>query len=235
MGKHSKRFTALSKDLERGAVMTVADALAKVKETATAKFDEAIDIAIKLGIDPRQSTQNVRGTVVLPYGTGRTVKVAVVADGGDAEAAREAGADEVGGEDLVKRIEEGWMDFDILCATPAMMRILGRVGRKLGPRMPNAKAGTVGPNIGQIVSELKAGKIQYRSDNRGGVVRCSVGKTSFTVEQLTANFAALLSAVLRAKPEGVKGQYLRKIHLSATMGPSFVVDTSDATTVSSGA
>lgn len=232
MAKHSKRYTEVFKGLERGTALAVAEALAKVKETATAKFDEAVDIAIKLGIDPRQSTQNVRGTVVLPHGTGRTVKVAVVADGADAEAAREAGADEVGGEDLVKRIEEGWTEFDILCATPAMMRILGRVGRKLGPRMPNAKAGTVGPNIGQIVGELKAGKIQYRSDNRGGVVRGSIGKTSFSVEQLTENFAALLNAVVRAKPEGVKGQYLRKVHVSATMGPSFVVETADALAVS---
>jgi large subunit ribosomal protein L1 len=231
VAQHSKRYRAVVKDLERPAPVPVSDALAKVKETATAKFDEAVDIAIKLGIDPRQSTQNVRGTVVLPHGTGRTVKVAVVADGTDADAARDAGADEVGAEDLVKKIEEGWMDFDLLCATPSMMRVLGRLGRKLGPRMPNAKAGTVGPDIGQIVRELKAGKIQYRSDNRGGVVHSSIGKTSFSVEQLQENFAALMGAILRAKPEGVKGQYLRKIHLSATMGPSFAVDTADAASV----
>lgn len=233
MPKHSRRYNDIVKDLERGTALTVAEALAKVKETAKAKFDEAVDLSIKLGIDPRQSTQNVRGTVVLPHGTGRTVKLAVVADGADADAAREAGADEVGGEDLVKKIEEGWADFDILCATPSMMRVLGRLGRKLGPRMPNAKAGTVGPDIAKIVGELKAGKIQYRSDARGGVIHCSIGKTSFTIEQLTENFAALMGAVVRAKPEGVKGQYLRRMHLSATMGPSFLVDTADATTVAS--
>jgi large subunit ribosomal protein L1 len=228
MSKHSRRYVGVVKELERDGAISVAAALAKVKETATAKFDEAVDIAIKLGIDPRQSTQNVRGTVVLPHGTGRTVKVAVVADGADADAARDAGADEVGAEDLIKRIDEGWMDFDKLCATPSMMRVLGRLGRKLGPRMPNAKAGTVGPDIGQIVRELKGGKIQYRSDARGGVIHSSIGKTSFTVEQLTENFATLMGAVLRAKPEGVKGQYLRKINVSATMGPSFLVDQGDA-------
>jgi large subunit ribosomal protein L1 len=235
MPRHGKRYENLVKSVERDGALKVAEALTKVKETANAKFDESVDLAIKLGIDPRQSTQNVRGTVVLPHGTGRSVKVAVIADGTDADAAREAGADEVGGEDLVKRIEEGWEDFDILCATPSMMRVVGRLGRKLGPRMPNAKAGTVGPNIGQIVGELKAGKIQYRSDNRGGVVHVGIGKTSFTEEQLLANFAALMGAVIRAKPEGVKGQYLRKINMSATMGPSFLIDTADASHVATSA
>lgn len=231
MPRHSSRYNTITAELDREEVYSVEDAIRKVKETATAKFPESVDIAINLGIDPRQSDQNVRGTVVLPHGTGKTVKVAVIADGADADAAREAGADEVGGEDLVQRIEDGWEDFDILCATPSMMRLVGRLGRKLGPRMPNAKAGTVGPNIGEIVGELKAGKVQYRADNRGGVVRNSIGKASFTEEQLQENFAALLGAVLRAKPDAAKGSYLRKIHLSATMGPSFSVDTHDAASV----
>lgn len=228
MARHSKRYIEHAKERTPGEYMPLAEAIEKVKATASAKFDESVDLAIKLGIDPRQSSQNVRGTVVLPHGTGRTVRVAVVAEGADADAAREAGADTVGGEDLVKQLDEGWGDFDVLCATPPMMRILGRVGRKLGPRMPNAKAGTVGPDIGQIVSELKAGKIQYRSDARGGVIHCSIGKTSFTAEQIQENFATLLGAVIRAKPDGVKGTYLRRLHLSATMGPSFLVDPADA-------
>ncbi|MBI2303026.1 MAG: 50S ribosomal protein L1 [Armatimonadetes bacterium] len=231
VAKRSKRYRTLVTGLTRPPAMPVAEALVAVKETATAGFDESVDVAISLGIDPRQTDQNVRGTVVLPHGTGRSVKVAVIADGADADAARAAGADEVGGEDLIARIDEGWMDFEILCATPSMMRLVGRLGRKLGPRMPNAKAGTVGPDIAQIVTELKAGKIQYRSDNRGGVVRCMIGKTSFEAEQLRANFAALVSALLRAKPAAAKGTYLKKIAVSASMGPSFKVDPSDAAAV----
>ncbi|NUQ00346.1 MAG: 50S ribosomal protein L1 [Armatimonadetes bacterium] len=228
MSNHSRRFNGLLEQVDKNQILSVQAAIDKAKETATSKFDETLDVAINLGIDPRQSDQNVRGTVVLPHGTGRTVNVAVIADGTDADAARDAGADTVGGEDLVARIDEGWGDFDILCATPAMMRVVGRLGRKLGPKMPNAKAGTVGPNIGQIVSELKAGKIQYRSDNRGGVVRCGFGKSSFTTEQLMENFAVLMGAIMRAKPSAAKGQYLKKVVISSTMGPSFKVDVADA-------
>ncbi len=228
MSKHSRRFKALVADVDQSQVRTVAEAIATAKEHANTKFDETLDVAICLGIDPRQSDQNVRGTVVLPHGTGKSVNVAVIADGADAEAARAAGADTVGGDDLVQQIDGGWADFDILCATPSMMRVVGRLGRKLGPRMPNAKAGTVGPDIGQIVAELKAGKIQYRSDNRGGVVRCGFGKCSFTDEQLTENFAALMGAILRAKPAAAKGTYLKKIVMSSTMGPAFKVDVADA-------
>lgn len=233
MGNHSKRYreTVSTVETERGDNLTVAEALAQVKATATAKFDESVDLAVRLGIDPRQSDQAVRGTVVLPHGTGRSVNVAVIADGTDADAAREAGADTVGGEDLVAKIDEGWMDFDVLCATPSMMRLVGKLGRKLGPRMPNAKAGTVGPNIGQVVSELKAGKVQYRSDNRGGVCHVLLGKTSFTVEQLQENFAVLMGAIIRAKPSAAKGQYLRKIVVSSSMGPSFKIDPGDAATL----
>lgn len=235
MAKHSKRYATLATQAaEHEGLLTVAEAIEAVKSTASARFDESVDVAIQLGIDPRQSDQNVRGTVVLPHGTGRSVKVAVIADGADADAARAAGADEVGGEDLVQRIDEGWMDFDVLCATPAMMRIVGRLGRKLGPRMPNAKSGTVGPDIGQIVSELKAGKIQFRADSRGGVVHTMIGKVSFDAEQLIENFATLIAALMRAKPEAAKGQYLRKIAVSASMGPSFRIDPSDAIQVSHG-
>ncbi len=235
MGKHSRRFTEVAAEVDKREVHDVATALTRVKETATAKFDETVDIAIKLGIDPRQSDQNVRGTVVLPHGTGRSVNVAVIADGTDADAARAAGADKVGGEELVAEIDGGWMGFDVLCATPSMMRLVGRLGRKLGPRMPNAKAGTVGPDIGEIVTKLKAGQVQFRADSRGGVVHCPLGKTSFELDQLRDNFAALLSAILSAKPEAAKGQYLRKISVSSSMGPGFKVDPHDAAAVAHGA
>lgn len=229
MSKHSKRYNTLVAELDKEEILPLRDAIEKAKGDAeSTKFDETLDVAINLGIDPRQSDQNVRGTVVLPHGTGRSVTVAVIAEGADADAANAAGADVVGGEDLVQRIDEGFGDFDILCATPSMMRVVGRLGRKLGPRMPNAKAGTVGANIGEIVSELKAGKIQYRSDNRGGVVRCGFGKSSFTADQLVENFNVLLGAVLRAKPSSTKGQYLKKIVISSTMGPGYKVDISDA-------
>jgi len=230
VSKHSKRFNEAVATLEvsRDELLSPQAAIEAAQASSTTKFDETIDVAISLGIDPRQSDQNVRGTVVLPHGTGRTVNVAVIAEGADADAAREAGADTVGGEDLVARIEEGWGDFDILCATPGVMRMVGRLGRKLGPKMPNPKAGTLGPNIGEIVAELKSGKIQYRADNRGGVVRCGIGKKSFTNEQLVENFNTLMGALLRAKPSAAKGQYLKKIHVSSTMGPSFKVDPSEA-------
>ncbi len=228
MAKHSRRYQTVVAEMERSTVLPVREAIDAVKQASNAKFDETVDVAINLGIDPRQSDQNVRGTVVLPHGTGRSVKVAVIADGADADAAREAGADEVGGEDLVAKIEGGWADFDLLCATPAMMRVVGRLGRKLGPRMPNAKAGTVGPNIGDIVRELKAGKIQYRSDNRGGVVRCGFGKVSFETDHLVENFNVLMGAIVRAKPATAKGTYLKKITMASTMGPSIKVDPADA-------
>lgn len=229
MANHSRRYDDLQKVVERTRLYTVLEAIEAAKGAATAKFDETLDVAINLGIDPRQSDQNVRGTIVLPHGTGRKINVAVIADGADADAARAAGADTVGGDELVAQIDGGWGDFDVLCATPAMMRVVGRLGRKLGPRMPNAKAGTVGPDIGKIVHELKAGMVQYRSDNRGGVVRCGFGKASFTNEQLVENFNALLGAVIRAKPAAAKGQYLKKVVVSSTMGPSFKLDIADVT------
>lgn len=230
MAKHSRRFDALAQGVDRTKLYTIQEAIEQAKALVNTKFDETLDVAICLGIDPRQSDQNVRGTIVLPHGTGRKINVAVIADGADADAAREAGADTVGGEDLVAQIDGGWGDFDVLCATPAMMRVVGRLGRKLGPRMPNAKAGTVGPDIGKIVRELKAGMVQYRSDNRGGVVRCGFGKASFTTEQLVENFNALLGAVIRAKPAAAKGQYVKKVVVSSTMGPAFKLDLADVTT-----
>ncbi len=231
MSKHSRRYRDLVATLsDRDELLAPAAAIEAAQNCANTKFDEAIEVAISLGIDPRQSDQNVRGTVVLPHGTGRTPNVAVIAEGADADAARAAGADTVGGEDLVAQIDGGWGDFDILCATPAMMRVVGRLGRKLGPRMPNPKAGTLGPNIGEIVAELKSGKIQYRADNRGGVVRSSIGKKSFTTEQLTENFNALVGALVRARPATAKGQYLKRIFISSTMGPSFKVDCATAAT-----
>lgn len=231
MSKHSRRYRDLVATLpDRDELLAPTAAIEAAQKGANTKFDEAIEVAVSLGIDPRQSDQNVRGTVVLPHGTGRTPNVAVIAEGADADAAREAGADTVGGEELVSQIDGGWGDFDILCATPAMMRMVGRLGRKLGPRMPNPKAGTLGPNIGEIVAELKSGKIQFRADNRGGVVRSSIGKKSFSTEQLVENFNSLVGALVRARPSTAKGPYLKRIFISSTMGPSFKVDCAAAAT-----
>lgn len=223
MGKHGKRYQAAVATLERQQLYSPEEALARVKEAASAKFDETIEVAIRLGVDARSGEQMVRGVVVLPHGTGKAPRVAAFARGEPAQQAAEAGADVVGAEDLVAKIEGGWKDFDILVATRDMMRLVGRLGKRLGPRMPNPKAGTVGDDIAQIVRDVKGGRVQFRMD-RGGVVQAPIGKASYTVEQLRENFAALLGAVLRARPANAKGQYLRKIALSSTMGPSFLVD-----------
>lgn len=233
MAKHGKRYLALREKVDRRRRYSVEEALRLVKELANARFDETVDVAIKLGIDPRKTDQRVRSSVVLPHGTGKVPKVAVVASGEKAIEAREAGADEVGGEDLIERIEKGWEDFDILLATPDMMPLLGRrLGRKLGPRMPSSRAGTVTMDLASTIRELKLGRIEFRNDNTG-VVHAPIGKSSFTEEQLKENFATLLAAVLRNRPPTVRGAFVRSIAISSTMGPGLKIDVQDAINVAS--
>lgn len=222
MAKHGKRYRELAKKVDRDRTYTVDDAAALVKELASAKFDETVEAHFRLGIDPRKSDQNVRGTVALPHGTGKTVRVLAVTQGDGVAAAEAAGADIVGGTDVIERILGGWMEFDAVVATPDMMAAIGsKLGRVLGPRglLPNPKAGTVGTDIGGIVRALKAGQIEFRAD-KTGVVHAPIGKASFAAEQLAANFVALRGAVEAAKPDAARGQYLKTIHLTSTMGPS---------------
>ncbi|MHB9110611.1 MAG: 50S ribosomal protein L1 [Armatimonadota bacterium] len=228
MAKHGKRYDqALKKVTNPEEAMEPQIALQAVKDVASAKFDETVEAAIRLGVDPRQSDQMVRGSVNLPHGTGKSPKIAVFARGDNATAAEEAGADVVGAEDLVARIDEGWRDFDILVASRDMMGIVGKLGRKLGPRMPNPKAGTVTDNIGQTVKDLKGGKAAYRVDKAANI-HVPIGKVSYTTEMLEENLLTLVQALLRAKPGSSKGAYLRKISVSSTMGPAFKIDTAVA-------
>ncbi len=227
MAKHGKRYQAATATLEREQLRPPEEAMRLVKETATAKFDETVEAAIRLGVDPRAGEQMVRGTVTLPHGTGKSPRVVAFAKGEAAQQAEAAGADLVGAEDLVAKIEGGWKDFDVLVAARDMMRVVGRLGKRLGPRMPNPKAGTVGEDIGAIVRDLKGGRVQFRMD-RAGVVQLPIGRASFEVEQLTENFVVLIGAILRARPAAAKGQYLRRIAVSSTMGPSVFVDPSAA-------
>ena len=213
------------KQFEKLSLYDTADALAIAKKTATAKFDETIEVHIRLGVDSRHADQQVRGAVVLPNGTGKTVRVAVFARGDDAKAAEEAGADIVGAEDLVAEIQGGKMDFDVAVAHPSMMGLVGRLGRVLGPRglMPSPKAGTVTPNVAQAVTEAKAGKIEYRLD-KTNIIHCPIGKASFENEKLVENFNALLDAIIKAKPAAAKGQYIRSCVVASTMGPGIKVN-----------
>lgn len=227
MGRHGKRYEAAAATLERERLYSPEEVLQRVKEMAAAKFDESVDVAIRLGVDARSGDQMVRGVITLPHGTGRSPRVAAFARGEAVQQAEEAGAEAVGAEDLVAKIEGGWKDFDVLVATRDMMRVVGRLGKRLGPRMPNPKAGTLGDDIGQIIRELKSGRVQFRMD-RGGVIQTSIGRASFTAQQLKENLATLIGAVLRARPAGAKGQYLRKIAVSSTMGPSLMVDPAEA-------
>ncbi len=220
-----KRYSDVAKLVNRDALYDSREALALVKETAKAKFDETIDIAVRLGVDPRHADQVVRGAVVLPHGTGRTVRVVVFAKGEKVKEAQDAGADVVGAEDLVDKIQGGWLEFDAAVATPDMMGLVGRLGKVLGPRglMPNPKLGTVTFNVGEAVKEIKAGKVEYRTD-KNGIVHVPIGKASFDVEKLLANFEAVMEALMRAKPEGAKGQYIRGVTVSSTMGPGIRVN-----------
>lgn len=225
MAKVSKRVAALQGKVDRNKLYPIAEALNLVKETATAKFDESVDAVVNLGIDARKSDQLVRGALVLPHGTGKTKRVAVFAQGAQAEAAKAAGADIVGFEDLAEQVKGGMLDFDIAIATPDAMRIVGTLGQVLGPRglMPNPKVGTVTPNVAEAVKNAKAGQVQYRTD-KGGIVHCTIGRASFSVDALKDNLAALLDALVKAKPASSKGQYLKKVSVSSTMGAGVRID-----------
>ena len=225
MAKLSKRTKALRTSVDRTKAYALADALALVKQNATAKFDESIDVAVNLGVDAKKSDQTVRGSVVLPAGTGKTVRVAVFAQGDKAQAARDAGADVVGFDDLAADVKAGNLNFDVVIATPDAMRVVGALGQILGPRglMPNPKVGTVTMDVVTAVKNAKAGQVQYRTD-KGGIIQCTIGRASFTVEALQQNLAALLEALQKAKPAASKGQYLRKVSLSSTMGAGVRVD-----------
>ncbi len=227
MANVSKRVDALRAKVDRNKVYPVADALALVKETATAKFDESVDAVINLGIDARKSDQLVRGALVLPKGTGKTKRVAVFAQGAAAEAAKAAGADIVGFDDLAEQVKGGMLDFDIAIATPDAMRIVGALGQVLGPRglMPNPKVGTVTPDVATAVKNAKAGQVQYRTD-KAGIIHCTIGRASFEVDALKENLLALVDALSKAKPASSKGQYLKKISVSSTMGAGVRVDQS---------
>jgi large subunit ribosomal protein L1 len=227
MAKRGKRYRQLAESYDRQALHPVQDAIELVKKLATAKFDESVDVAIVLGIDPRKSDQRVRGVVQLPYGTGKKPVVAVITKGEKAKEAEEAGADYVGAEDLVDRIEKGFKDFDYLIATPDMMRLVSRLGRKLGPLMPSPRTGTVTNEVGEVVRQIKSGRLDFRTDPQG-VVHVSIGKVSLPTEQLLENFRALLDALLKARPATQRGQYIRSITLSPTMGPSVKVDVGQA-------
>ena len=224
MVKQIKRAKAWTGD--RDATHAVEAAISLVKANATAKFDESIEIAVNLGVDPRHADQQVRGVVSLPSGTGRDVRVAVIAKDAKADEARAAGAEVVGAEDLVERIQGGFMDFDRVIATPDMMALVGRLGKVLGPRglMPNPRVGTVTPNVGQAVKDAKGGAIEFRVE-KAGIVHAGIGKVSFTEEALLANVRALVDALNKAKPSGAKGTYVKRIALSSTMGPGFKIDT----------
>jgi large subunit ribosomal protein L1 len=226
MATHGKRFRTALALVDRDQRYPLDEAVRLVVETAKAKFDETIEIAVRLGVDPRQADQNVRGTVVLPHGTGKSVRVLVFAKGEKEREATEAGADFVGGEELVKKIStENWLDFDKTIATPDMMGLVGRIGKILGPRglMPNPKVGTVTFDVGKAVAELKAGKVEFRVE-KAGIVHVPIGKASFGAEKLLDNAQALLTSLIRAKPAAAKGNYLMSVSVAATMGPGVRID-----------
>jgi large subunit ribosomal protein L1 len=224
--KLSKRMQKVRGEVDRNKFYSVDDALALVKKTAVAKFDESVDVAVNLGIDAKKSDQTVRGSVVLPAGTGKKVRVAVFAQGEKAKQAQEAGADIVGFDDLAAKIKEGFLDFDVVIASPDAMKVVGQLGQVLGPRglMPNPKVGTVSADVVTAVKNAKAGQVQYRTD-KAGIVQCTIGRASFTPEQLKTNLDALIAALNKAKPASSKGIYLKKVSVSSTMGAGVRVDT----------
>jgi large subunit ribosomal protein L1 len=225
MKKHGKKYRSALEKLEPGRKYDLASGVAKVKELAFAKFDETVELTVWLGVDPRKADQLVRGTIVLPHGLGKSKTVVVIAQGDKIREAEEAGADIVGGEDIVTRIKGGWTDFDAVIATPDMMRLVGGLGKVLGPRglMPNPKTGTVTPDVTTAVKETKAGKVEYRVD-KTGVIHVGVGKVSFENDKLRENAKALLDAVVKAKPATAKGKYVKKVNLASTMSPGVLLD-----------
>lgn len=229
MSVKGKRFKELSESYDRDVLFTPAEALNLAKELSKAKFDETIELNLNLGLDVRKADQQIRGAVSLPKGTGKETRVIVFAQADKAREAREAGADEVGDDDLAEKIQKGWFDFDVAIATPDMMPVVGKIGRILGPRglMPNPKTGTVTADVAKAVKEVKAGKIEYRTDKQANV-HTVIGKASFPVEDLTENYLAVVEEVLRAKPAGSKGRYLKSLAVSSTMGPGIKIDPNKA-------
>ena len=225
MSGKGKSYRATLEKVDRDRRYTLEEGLRLVRETGRVKFDETVELAVRLGVDHRQADQNIRGTVLLPHGMGKTVKVLAFAKGAKEKEAQEAGADFIGSDELVKKIREGWLEFDKAVATPDMMAVVGRIGKILGPRglMPNPKAGTVTQEIGKAVQELKAGKLEFRVD-KAGIVHVPIGKVSFPEEQLMENARSILDSLMRAKPASAKGNYIRGVALSATMGPGIKVD-----------
>ncbi len=224
--KHGKKYQESAKLIEAGKLYDPDEAVKLVLQTTKMKFDETVEISVRLGVDPRQADQQVRGAVVLPNGTGKTVRVLVFAKGDQAKAAEEAGADYVGAEELVAKIQgENWFEFDVVVATPNMMGVVGRLGRVLGPKglMPNPKSGTVTMDVAKAIAEIKAGKVEYRLD-KSAIIHCPIGKKSFTPEKLTENLSALMNAIIRAKPAAAKGVYVRSVVLSSTMSPGVKVN-----------
>lgn len=228
MPTRGKRYTELAKTVGDGGAKAPVEALELVKQIANAKFDETIDVAIKLGVDPRHGDQMVRGNTTLPHGTGKVRKVAVITKGDKVADAEAAGADRVGGEDLVKDIQGGWMDFDVLLCTPDVMNWVGRLGSILRAKMPSKKAGTVADDIGRVVKDIKtASRVEYRVE-KAGIVHAPLGKVSYSTDQLNENLNALVGALIKAKPSGAKGRYLQKIVVSSTMGPGVEIDSNEA-------
>jgi large subunit ribosomal protein L1 len=230
--RKSKRIAEAVKLVDKTKLYDAGEALGLVKQTATAKFDETVEVAVRLGVDPKKQDQQVRGAVVLPHGTGKTARVLVFAKGDKAKEAEAAGADFVGDDDLIQKISSGWFDFDVVVATPDMMGSVGRLGRVLGPKglMPNPKTGTVTFDVSRAIQEIKAGKIEYRLD-KAGIVHVPIGKASFEAEKLLGNFQTLVEALQKAKPSGAKGTYVRGITVASTMGPGVRVNTSRIGTV----
>ena len=224
MAKKGKKYRAAAELLEAGKLYEVAEAVELVQKTATAKFDETIEMHVRLGVDPKYNDQQVRGAVVLPNGTGKSKRVLVFTKGDKVKEAEAAGADYVGAEDLVEKIKGGWFEFDVAVATPDMMGVVGRLGKLLGPRglMPNPKLGTVTPDVAKAIAEQKAGKVEYRTDKAGNI-HCPIGKKSFEAQKLVENYQTLLDTLIRVKPAAAKGQYIRSVTLSATMGPGVPV------------
>jgi large subunit ribosomal protein L1 len=230
MRKHGKKYTAARAQVATDRSYSIEDAIPLVQKVKFAKFDETVELTLRLGVDPKHADQMVRGTVVLPHGLGKSKKVLVIAGPDKQKEAEEAGADHVGGEELVDKINGGWQDFDAVVATPDMMRAVGKLGKVLGPRglMPNPKTGTVTPNVAQAVTEIKAGKVEFRVD-KTGIVHAPVGKLSFPAEKLIENAHALVDSVVKAKPPAAKGKFLRSVTMSSTMGPGIPIDTTHVT------
>jgi large subunit ribosomal protein L1 len=228
MKKRSKNYLEVSKKLSPQKNYSIDEAIGLVKEVAFAKFDESVDLAFRLGVDPRHADQMIRGAIALPEGTGKEVRICVITSGDKIKLAEEAGADFVGGDDMVQKIQGGWLDFDRVIASPDMMGKLGRIGRVLGPRglMPNPKLGTVTPDVAKAVKEQKAGKVEYRTD-KNGIVHVLIGKKSFETNKLKENLKSIVGAILKAKPASAKGTYLKSLTISTTMGPGIKIDTNE--------